>query len=70
MLSQQQLEDNKCGIIVEPNPKALAEGLILVLRNDKLRRELAGSAKAVAERIFNWDRQLKCIQRLYKGLAR
>lgn len=50
------IENGKSGILVEPdNPNALAKGLLIALRNQALRKSLAGNGYLTVQRKFRWE---------------
>jgi glycosyltransferase involved in cell wall biosynthesis len=50
-------ETEDCGINVQPdNPKAIADAIILISSNEKLREKLAGNANRLAQDKFNRNR--------------
>ncbi len=61
------IESGRNGLIVEPNPEALAEGVIRVLESDEFRRSLAGEAQARAEE-FSSGRMAARLSQLYERL--
>jgi glycosyltransferase involved in cell wall biosynthesis len=43
-------------ILVRDDPKAFADAVLAVLRDDDLRRRLGDGGRETAERIYSWDR--------------
>jgi len=51
------------GLLVDPDPKSMAEALIELLSNDGLRRRLSSNAIEWAKR-FSWDRSAEEFEEL------
>jgi glycosyltransferase involved in cell wall biosynthesis len=50
------IHENNCGVVVEPNnPKAFADGLILLADNPEKRKEFGINARQLAEKSFSRD---------------
>ena len=49
------LQENKCGISVEPeNPIALANGISMLVNNKDLRNKLGDSGRNLIEKQYSW----------------
>jgi glycosyltransferase involved in cell wall biosynthesis len=60
------VEDGKDGLVVPPkDPKALAEAIIRLLKDDKLRRQMRRNALRKAEEL-SWDNIAKMHMKVYK----
>ena len=60
------VRDSGCGLVVPPNnPKALAEAIIKVLEDDKLRKKMSKNALKMAEKL-SWDRIAKMHIKVYE----
>ncbi|MEM5829584.1 MAG: glycosyltransferase family 4 protein [Candidatus Aenigmatarchaeota archaeon] len=59
------LKDNYNGMLVENNPKALAQTIIKVLEDEKLRSKLSKNALEWARK-FDWDRSAKEFEKIIK----
>ena len=56
------------GLLVDDNPKALADGMVKILSDDKLREKLSRNAIEWAKQ-FNWDRSAEEFERLIKTIV-
>lgn len=64
------LEDGKSGYLVPPeNPKALAEAIIKILKDDNLRKVMGENAYKKAEEL-SWDNIAKMHMKVYEGVVR
>jgi glycosyltransferase involved in cell wall biosynthesis len=60
------VEDGKDGLVVPPkDPKALAEAIVKLLKDDKLRRHMGRNALRKAEEL-SWDNIAKMHMRVYE----
>jgi glycosyltransferase involved in cell wall biosynthesis len=60
------VRDAGCGLVVPPeNPKALAEGIITLLRDEGLRKKMGENALKMAEKL-SWDNIAKMHMKLYE----
>ncbi|MEA2054534.1 MAG: glycosyltransferase family 4 protein [Candidatus Thermoplasmatota archaeon] len=65
------LEDGKYGILVEPNsPGKLAKGIIELLDDKNLRRNMAKKGRKKVERDYSWNNIGKKIIEVYKGIEK
>ncbi len=62
------IKNGYTGFLVDRNPKAMAEGLITVLTDDRLRRRLSKNAISWA-RNFSWDKSAECFERIMGDVA-
>ncbi|MEH7308219.1 glycosyltransferase family 4 protein [Neobacillus drentensis] len=63
------IKDNYSGFVVEPaNPKQLAEKLLLLLRNQSLRKELASNAHEFAQQHLTVNKMVQKIEKIYQSL--
>lgn len=63
------VEDGKAGVLVEPNePEALADALLQLLGNDKLRDAMGSAARRRAVELFAWDKTAQELRRVYGSL--
>lgn len=62
------LEKNKAGIIVEPNPGAIAEGIRFLLKNMELARQLGSNAQKLARKEYDADHLAEKLNRIYSTL--
>ena len=66
---REEIENGKTGILVSPeDPQALAEAIILLLKDRFKARELGMTARKQAEEMFNLNRQLALCEEVYKEL--
>ena len=56
------------GLLVDDNPKALADGIVKILSDDKLREKLSRNAIEWAKQ-FNWDKSAEEFERLIKTIV-
>jgi len=56
------------GLLVDNNPKALADGMVKILSDDKLREKLSRNAIEWAKQ-FNWDRSAEMFERVIKRIS-
>ena len=49
--------------------KEFAAQIVRLLRDDALRREMAGKARAVAEAKYRWDRQMAALDRVITAVT-
>jgi glycosyltransferase involved in cell wall biosynthesis len=61
--------NNKTGILVPPkDPKALADKIMLLLSNEKLRKKLGKAAKEQAAKFLTWDDVAASTERLFNSV--
>lgn len=61
------VRDKETGLLVPPkDPKALADAIIKLLKDEELRRKMGEAGRKRVEEEFTWDRITKKIVRLYK----
>lgn len=59
--------DNETGIIINPNDsKKLAESIVTLYDNDRLRARLAENARKRVSRLFNWKNDLNNMIKIYE----
>ena len=59
--------DNETGIIINPNDsKKLAESIVILYDNDRLRARLAENARKRVSRLFNWKNDLNNMIKIYE----
>ena len=63
------LVDNDCGVVTEPNAKGFADGIIVVLKDEELRKRSGSNARNVAYKLFNWDHAIEKTMDIYKSLV-
>ncbi len=56
------------GLLVKPNPEALAEAIIKVLKNEKLRKKLSKNAIEWAKQ-FSWDRSAEEFEKIIMDVS-
>ena len=56
------------GLLVDDNPKALADGMVKILSDDKLREKLSRNAIEWAKQ-FNWDKSAEEFERVIKRIS-
>ncbi len=61
------VDNNKTGIIIQPNnPKLLAEKVIELMKNDKKRVHIGTEGYRKMKNFLNWDHQTKILVKEYK----
>ncbi|MGS2738800.1 glycosyltransferase [Sinomicrobium sp. M5D2P17] len=61
------LEKHKCGLTVNPeDPKAIAEGIMQLIRNDDQSKEMGENGKKIVNIIYNWSAESKKLINAYK----
>lgn len=49
------VESNPCGVLVDPcSPKSIADGILRLVTNEKLRKELGDRGRVSCEKYYNW----------------
>ncbi len=64
------LMDNECGITTKPNARDFANGLVEVLKDEKLRKRLGSNARKVASNIFDWNNSIKLLIGIYHEIRK
>jgi len=60
-----------CAVLVkEGNSYSLAEGVLMLLRDEKLRRLLGNSARTRVEKMYNWNYTADSLLRAYERILR
>lgn len=63
------VEDGKSGFLVPPkDPKALAEKLLVLLKDDKMREEFGIQGRKIVEEKFTLEKHIKEIEKIYEVL--
>lgn len=63
------IEDNKCGICVDPeNPQAIAEAIRYVQQNPEEAIEMGERGRKKVLEVYNWSQEEKKLQKVYSGL--
>lgn len=63
------VEDNNCGLVVDPlNPKEIATAIEFLLENPELRKEMAENGRKIIIEKYNWENEAKKLLRLYNNL--
>jgi glycosyltransferase involved in cell wall biosynthesis len=64
------VKDSQTGFLVSKNdPGALAEGILKLLRDDRLREEMGRTARSWVHENFTWDRVAESMYRCYSNLC-
>ena len=59
--------DDQTGILVEPDPKLIADAIIELYENEERMKYLGRNAKEMVEERFNWERIAKEFEDVYSG---
>ena len=57
------------GLLAADDPEEFAEHIVRLLRDGPFRAAMAGKARAVAERNYQWETQLACLDRVIAALS-
>ncbi len=68
-LWQKIVNDNKCGICVEPmNPKEIAKAVNYLIENDELAYQMGQNGRKAVEEKFNWNNEEQILLETYKKI--
>jgi len=68
VLTHTQVLNDEVAILTEPEPKAFAEGILILLKDKKLREELGRNAKRLIEKEYSYEKYLMKTKRIYEYL--
>ena len=64
------VQDRRTGFVVDPNdPKALAQAMLLLLKDDALREQMGRAGRQRAVQRFSWTRVVADMQNRYRALC-
>ena len=63
----QILDDNVC-VLVEPNPKSFADGMLMVAEDEKLREKLGNNGKKLVEEKYNFENFQDSVNYIYDSI--
>ncbi len=62
------IEDGKSGILVEPgDTQGFADGIIRLLKDERLRNEIGANARKMIRTNFNWEKLLAVLEDVYRN---
>jgi len=68
ILSHTLVLNKKISVLVEPTPRGIAEGIISLLKDKKLRIKLGKEGKNFVEKNYNYEKFMKKIKKAYDSL--
>jgi glycosyltransferase involved in cell wall biosynthesis len=63
-----QVLDNEVAVLVEPNPKAFAEGVLLAAGDENLRKRLGGNGKRLAQEKYSYEEFQTSVNQIYDSI--
>ncbi|RLG10453.1 glycoside hydrolase, partial [Candidatus Pacearchaeota archaeon] len=70
VLTHTQVLNDEVAILTKPRPKDFANGIIKLLRNEKLRRKIGEEGRKLAERKYSYDQYLEKTKRAYEYITK
>ncbi len=65
------VEDNKCGLCVDPlSPEDIADAIEWLVSHPKEARHMGKNGRRIVEEKYNWEKEAKKLLTLYEGLLR
>ncbi len=62
--------EQKCGVIVDgASPQSIADGIVSLASNQKMRTQMGSNARQAAENIYNWEMQVYKLRQVMEKLG-